>query len=669
MREITYKEILENIDCGLVVFFEDDFIQPGTVEICDILHKAIRMDEDLQSNMLSLLDATDKPFSSALKSFLGLCKAAVDEVADWTEIADIEDVLSQYKKNHPELADAVDAAFATITSVPCDNSLPVLFQFGLHCTIPSKYQEIFSEYIEAESRWQPFIVLDNYNSGIATQVKTLIENMPDPNNTVTCIIDNSIRGENRANEIIDELERICTNVTKRIIGAVVTSNDPIERIGETLFIEYVNKAEIGKLKQALLRSAYHYLLRMLKDQLSSQVIDAFKKASSHRNIAIYLATMARIEGISNYEVLMQWISAICEVGLSSSCDIPKLVAIANLLDACEESPDFEDMEDMSDINTHEAFDYEINRFYQPIAPGDIFQTSDGGTYILVGQACDMMMTDKRKRRNGLCELVKAEITPLIWKEKTQENLTHIWINNFKSSGTTSALRIDYTHRYFLDNELVSLCSFNINGECRISLDERLPDNSLRMLQPYQISYFSDLQKYFKAMYGICSSEARPLFDIISADEHISRVVKPSQYTEADKTLSYGLKRIARVKDHYYLYVYKLYLEHRGRLPFETINLARMQTMNVLFSNGSMGINLDIDIFISRDRGSAKSLPWIVNKDQMNTLISTFASGYTIKETQDNYWLSNNTTEIPLTNGRKLVLTKKAIERVHVQINK
>ena len=669
MREITYKEILENIDCGLVVFFEDDFIQPGTVEICDILHKAIRMDEDLQSKMLSLLDVADEPFSSALKAFLELCKPAVDDVDDWAEIADVEDILSQYKEKHPELAESVDAAFNAITSVPCVNSLPVLFQFGLHCNIPSKYEVIFSEFIEAESRWQPFVVFDNYNTDIATQVESLIKNMPDPNNTVTCIIDNSIRGENRANEIIDELERICKNVTKRVIGAVVTSKDPIERIGETLFIEHVDKDDIAKLKQALLRSAYHYLLRMLKDQLSGQVIEAFKKASSHRNIAIYLATMARIEGISNYEILMQWISAICEVGLSGSCDIPKLVAIANMLDACEESPDFESMGDMSDINTHEAFDYEINRFFQPVTPGDIFQTTDGEMYILVGQACDMMMTDKRKRRNGLCELVKAEITPLIWKEKTQENLTHIWINNFKSGGTISALKIDYTHRYFLDNELVSLCSFNINGECRISLNERLPVNSLRMLQPYQISYYSDLQKYFNAMHGICSSEARPLFDIISADEHISRVVKPSQYTEMDNNLSYGLKRVARLKDHYYLYVYKLYLEHRGRLPFETINLARMQTMNILFSNGSTSINLDIDIFIARDRGSAKSLPWIIRKDQMDTLISTFASGNNIKEAQDTYWLSNNSTEIPLSNGRKLVLTKKSVERIHVQVNK
>ena len=669
MREITYREILDSINCGLVVFFEDDFVQPATTDINEILCKAIRMNETLQDRMLSLLDEEDKDFSSALKDFLDVCKPAVDIIEDWTQIADVEDILSRYKAEYPELAKKVDATFNVVTSIPCAACLPILFQFGLHCTVPLKYNVIFDEYIEASSRWQPFVVFDNYNSDIISQAELLIKNMPAPNNTVTCIIDNSIRGTNRANELIDELERICKNVTTPIIGAVVTSNSPIERINEDLFIEYVSKADIGKLKQALLHSAYHYLLGLLKNQLSRAVVDAFNKASAHRNIAIYLAAMARNEGISNYEILMQWINAICEVGLNNNCDIPKLVAIANMLDACEESPDFESMEDMSDINTHEAFDYEVNRFYQPIAPGDIFQTSDGTIYILVGQACDMMMTDKRKRRNGLCELIKAEITPLLWKEKTQENLTHIWINNFKSGESISALKIDYTHRFFLDNEVASLCSFNTDGECRMSLSEDLPENSLRMLQPYQISYYSDLKKYFAAMHGLCSSEARTYFDIISDDKHISRIVKPSQYTESNSTIFYGLKRIARVKDHYYLYMYKLYLEYRGRLPFETINLARMQTRNILFSNGSTGINLDIDIFLARDKNSAKSLPWIINGAQMVDLVNAFSSGNSIKEPQEHYWLIDNSLEVLLSHGRKLVLTKKSNERVHVQVNR
>lgn len=667
MREITYKEILENIDCGLVIFFEDDFIQPGTVEINDILHKAIRMDDDLQSKMLSLLDVVDKPFSSALKAFLELCKPAVDDVTDWAQIADVEDILSQYKENHPELAGAVDAALGAITSVPCDNSLPVLFQFGLHCTIPSKYQEIFSEYIEAESRWQPFVVFDNYNTDIATQVESLIKNMPDPNNTVTCIIDNRIKGEDRAEEIIDELERICKNVTKRIIGAAVTSKKPIERISETLFIGHVDKDNITKLKQALLRSAYHYLLRMLKDRLNYQVNDAFKKAAYHKNIAIYLSTMARIEGISNYEVLMQWISAICEVGLSSSCDVPKLIAIANMLDACEEVPDFEDMEDMSDINTHEAFDYEINRFYQPVAPGDIFQTSAGSIYILVGQSCDMMMGDVRKRRNGLCELVKADATALLWNNKTLDNFNHVWINNFKVGETATALKIDYKSRSFLDNELISLCSFNANGECTINLSKSLSPQCARMLQPYQINYYSNLQEYFGAVRKICTSTERQYLDIVTADDHVSRIVKLSDYTECGDSISYSIKRIGRLKSHYYLYLYKLFLEYRGRLPFETINLARMQTINAKFYDGTHEILMDTDVFLARNAKSSKTLPWILKQSQINHILESSAANTTIKAPDEHYLLDDQPISVKLSNGKSLVLEKKAPNRVYYQI--
>lgn len=667
MREITYKEILENIDCGLVVFFEDDFIQPGTVEICDILHKAIRMDENLQSKMLSLLNVADKPFSSALKAFLELCKPAVDDIADWSEIADVEDILSQYKEKHPELTESVDAAFSAITSVPCVNSLPVLFQFGLHCNVPSKYQEMFSEYIEAESRWQPFVVFDNYNTDIATQVEHLIENIPDPNNTVTCIIDNRIKGEDRAEEIIDELERICKNVTKRIIGAAVTSKNPIERISETLFIGHVDKDNIDKLKQALLRSAYHYLLRMLKDRLNDQINDAFKKAAYHKNIAIYLATMARIEGISNYEVLMQWIGAICEVGLSSSCDIPKLVAIANLLDACEEAPDFEDMEDMSDINTHEAFDYEINRFYQPVAPGDIFQTSDGSIYILVGQSCDMMMGDVRKRRNGLCELVKADATALLWNNKTLDNFNHVWINNFKVEEATTALKIDYKSRSFLDNELISLCSFNPKGECTINLSKSLSPQCTRMLQPYQINYYSNLQEYFGAIQKICTSTERQYLDIVAADDHASRIVKLSDYSESGDSIIYNIKRIGRLKSHYYLYLYKLFLEYRGRLPFETINLARMQTINAKFYNGTHEILMDTDVFLARNAKSSKTLPWILKQSQINSILESSAANTTIKAPDEHYLLDDKPLSVKLSNGKSLVLEKKAPNRVYYQI--
>lgn len=667
MREITYREILENVDCGLLFFFEDDFVYPDSVEIKEILCNAIRMDDHLQEEMLQRLASVNKEFSTALESFLKLCKPAVDFVEDWTQIIDADDVVTQYQAKCPDLATSISDSYEAICSENYDGCLPILFQFGVYCNFSPQLESLHTEYISVSSRWRPFIVFDNYNSDIATEVELLVDHMPDHNSTVVCIIDNVIRDKERANTIIDELERICKKSTSRVIGAVVTSNEKIERINDTVFIEYVSKTDVAKLKQALLHSSYHYLLRMIKDKLSYEIEETIKKASSHRNLAIHLVTMARIEGISNYEILMQWIDAICEMGVGDSDDVPKLVAISNMLDACEESPDFEEIEELADLNTQEAFDYNINRFYQPVSPGDIFQTSTGEIYILVGQSCDMMMTDKRKRRNGLCELVKAEATQLLWNNKTLDNFNHAWINNFRLGRTVAALKIDYKSRSFLDNEVISLSSFNAAGDCQINLTDDLSVDCLRMMQPYQLDYWKELQDYFNAVNKICASDVRQAFDVLTSSEHMSRIVALPDYVRDGNLLSYGIKRIARLKSHYYLYVYKLYLEHRGRIPFETINLARMQVVNAKFYNGKQEIYLDVNVFLARNNKSAQQLPWLISHQQIMQILETSFSGENVKNPQDVYQLLSEKLSIKLSSGKMLLLEKKSSNRVYYQM--
>lgn len=95
----------------------------------------------------------------------------------------------------------------------------------------------------------------------------------------------------------------------------------------------------------------------------------------------------------------------------------------------------------------------------------------------------------------------------------------------------------------------------------------------------------------------------------------------------------------------------------------------MQTMNISFTNGTTSVGLDIDIFIAGNKDSAFALPWIIKKDQLDTLIQTFASGNNVKSTKDYYLLDNEPLSLSLSNGRKLVLKKKARNSVLVQVNK
>lgn len=669
MRDITYREILENIECGLVIFLEDDFVYPQSVEMDEILCRMIRMDTGLHAKMVDMLSGINSRFGEAIKRFSDACKPAVAEITDWSTIADIRDVIEEYKQRNPEKGRELTTLCDSVSACYSDDCLPLLFQFGLHFNMVPKYRPVFDEYIEYESQFKPFLIFDNYNSDISTTIERYISDLSASSKTVTCIIDNNIKGTNRACDIIDKLQELSARKNQYIIGAVVTSNEAITRINDNVFIDYVSKDDIAKLKQALLRSSYHLFLHSIKNQLIAEIETAISHASQHRNIAIYLAEMARLEGTSNYEVLNQWIKAICETGANRKDDIVKMVAIANMLDACDESPEFEAMGDVPDINSHEAFDYDINSYYQPIAPGDIFETTNGDIYILVGQSCDMMMSESRGRRNGICELVKAQKTDLKWNQKTIDNLKDIWINNFRIDNAITAIKIDYQHRYFLDNEVISLCSYWHDGRCQVELNGSLDEKCIRLIQPYQITYYSDLQQYFNAVYKICNSVAKDEYALISEDKYVSRIFKKSEFSVEEGTLSFGFKRIARLKQHYYLYLYKLYLEHKGRTPFDTINLTRMQKIDVCFTNGKNDINLTIDAFLAPDIKSVKQLPWIIGPSQINQILSSISANTEIINPEDQYLLSDTDLSIRLADNSSIVFSKKSASKVCFQIKK
>lgn len=154
---------------------------------------------------------------------------------------------------------------------------------------------------------------------------------------------------------------------------------------------------------------------------------------------------------------------------------------------------------------------------------------------------------------------------------------------------------------------------------------------------------------------------------INADSYISRICKPIDFQVEGPHLSYGLKRICRLKGHYYLFLYKLYLEYRGRIPFETINLARIQTINVKFYNGNSEYNFDIEVFLARDAKTAKSLPWIIKREQVEMLLEKLPQAVHISDAQTEYLLKEDDLSIKLSNQKSIVLSKKSTNSVYYQI--
>ncbi len=674
MREVSYKDLFNNMHCDLSIFFEDDFTFPTEFDINAILYRLVRMDvQTILEPMMNKLREIDLSFASSIQEFIDEFQKWDNLIDNWDNVVkdDIDNAISVIQAKS-------DDAFAAISSKreieePSDleGVKSILRRFGAFCVIPPAYTNLFEEYILSDRTWKPFIVYSNYSADVNYEIKEMISCLSNQSPVICCYIDNNLCGENKAEQIINDLENLNNEKAVHFIGAVVTSRDPFSKITNSIFIDSVLKNDLNsQLKSALLRSVYHYLLHSLKEQYINSITDAFNKAGSHRNIALYLSEMAEIEGIGNYALFVEWIKGLTEYYSSRCENIAKMIPIANLIERQSELDEsvegLEDLSDLSDYNTFEAFDYRVNDYYLPVEPGDIFVTDTNEIYILVGQACDMAMSESRSRRNGLCEMVKATFETDTDANKIAKDQKNMWINHFKLGETYGKLKIDYQKRFFVENEILSLSSYHCDGSCKIGTN----DNKYNpLLQGYQINYYDRLKAFFDSI--VTLKENCPVAsETILANESIAWICSLLDYTNENGQMIYPLKRVCRLKEKHLIYLYKLFLEYRGRIPFNTISLNRTITRQMEFRYSSDVYSYNVDIVLNRSTGEIKSTwPCIISNATVLDLLGKILPSATVKEERNNYVIEEKELSILLSDGKKLKFTKKTSKSITVTIER
>ncbi len=133
--------------------------------------------------------------------------------------------------------------------------------------------------------------------------------------------------------------------------------------------------------------------------------------------------------------------------LNVNNEIFDIIRLTQMMDILNDE-DIQYSSEMQKLNTFEAFDLSINQYYQPPAAGDIFRDSNGNYYILVGQDCDLMISQSRSGNNAVIELVKASVVSQKDIEKYEKNLEYMYVNNFRESDTEQpkGLEIKYSSR-------------------------------------------------------------------------------------------------------------------------------------------------------------------------------------------------------------------------------
>ncbi len=555
----------------------------------------------------------------------------------------------------------------------------ILKYFGIGSNYPQIFENIFTQYIFNDVEWKDFRVFTEFSSKDLKRFRDyLCRKKPQ---LVVCIVDNQLGQNECAKEIINVIKENGKDNDRFVIGAIFSSTIDDGNIDNNVYFELVKKEEPSKLQSAIVCSGYSYILKKLEYTYVETLKEAFENAVKNRNIAFYLSNMASTEGITNYQVITEWIKLIFDWKLSENQELYKMLRFTKLINLLDEG-EMETHTDLKKIDIFEAFDLNVNRYSEPIASGDIFIVNEKGIdekiYILLGQDCDMMYSPERPVKNGISELVEAEaVCQIDIGKEVEQNRQNIRISNFpKDNNQTRTLEIKYTSRKYIDNQILNLCQFNEAGECKINLEQKLNDE--KMIMPdYYMDLYTDLQNYFSAIEKLKNASGESLEIMLNSNQS-PRIIKLHEYNIIENnTLKYPIRRLGRLRSPYTLFLYKMYLEYRGRHPFNTINMSRLQE-GIVEVEGDENKKINITYMLSPDRTinrkDSRKLVWIIKTENINVLLKDIdnENGELNDKTENIYLdkiVSPYDKQFQLSTGKTLIITKRKKGKMSLEIRK
>ena len=618
------------------------------------------MNVEDQFEMITQMRKQNPLLADALKSLADAMNPIFPQIA-WKDEVLLDDFESVFQviehKFDYQSAEVIKNIYNSINESDLIDQYYWISQYGLCINIPNCYQQIIDEYEEADGRRGKLRIYGDFTAPTKEQFEAdLRESAEDK--TIICIVDNCLKDQYKAQEILDCINSV-SGAVPNIIGTVFTSKESAERIDDRLCFVCTNKSNVDQLSMNIVRSAYHYFLKRLQGEITTNIDEAFRKARQYKYIANYLSQRAIREGISDYEVMQNWIRLMYEVQSAQSTSTKSLIRLAQIVDELEDEDDkyiSSEIELMDDLNTWEVFDYKINDYHLPPMPGDVYITDDNKVFILIGQDCDMMMAEGRKRRVSAAELLPVELVSMATPKKITNNMEYVWLANYKhTDNQVYCMKVDYRQRRFIDGRILDLSVYNSSGNCTVISE--IPGSVKAVLQSYLIEYHQRLRDYFAVIEKLRADSPEELRSVLCNDQHL---FASDAYMKTEDAIRFPLRRICRLKQTYVFFLYKLYLEYRGRQPFDTINYAALlsQTVDVTYTDKSF--KLDISVRLGNHSYDAKihRLPWSINKEQLNALFRGIGINGKIASDDPVVILTENETELALTNSLKVKIKKK-----------
>lgn len=667
---MSYRQLFSSVDCQSIIIIEDDFRQ-GKYKKERVLYDIVRMALNDRKSYMQEIKTISNELADSLSLFLALFDHCMDRLGRWEDViprGDIRYTFPLLDDIDVQLKNRIEDQYKLI-----DDELMLMIyeagaKYGIGVDHPSYFNELYNDYILFENRAKSIRVYTDFSAETQRLFLSDIDCATEEK-SVVCIVDNYLAGTNRAQEIISLISTKNTPKRKNIIGSVFSSKELFEEISDKLYFEYTSKETPDRLKACLAKSAYNYFISVLQEKTIDGLNKAFETAIKNKGIAFFLSRKAQKEGMSEYEIINDWIKLLSITAPEDSGTIKRLIGLSRVINSLDDSNDLPD-DSLQRLNTLEAFDYSVNDYYLPVAAGDVFTNDKGEWFVLIGQDCDMARRPTKPPRNALAELLPANIRRQTCCEKWSNNLKTASIYSFRRTkeSESEVLQVDYQQRNFIANEIINLCAFNADGQCRISLTENPSEDQLQLMPEYMITYYKDLQAYFSSV-KVLKEQANDAFETVISQEYAPRLLSVGHYVLDEDVARFNLRRVCRLTHSYVYYLYKLFLEYRGRQPFQTINLIRQEevTLPVIFNRTGSGVFMSIRCVPVPDKSNRKDYCWIIAIDELNRVLRELGITETVNESkEEDLIIDIESVERILSNRKKLTI-KKAKEKVELSI--
>ncbi len=164
-----------------------------------------------------------------------------------------------------------------------------------------------------------------------------------------------------------------------------------------------------------------------------------------------------------------------------------------------------------------------------------------------------------------------------------------------------------------------------------------------------------------------SYSSEEAFHIINNSEHSPRLISIFDFSEEEGAILFNLRRVCRLTHSYAFYLFKLYLEYRGRQPYQSINLVRLHDVSyaVYYKNVPTEHYCTIQLVEDPISDKPKKWRWKITRDEIEKISELLELG---KPKCENEYIiiGDESYFLDLPDSRRIII-KKGEKRIKIDL--